>query len=59
MIDSLRLLFMHWKKGLERAASVRRLVQKLRAGEQFLARGRVLWFLDASGTDVDEKQISL
>ena len=29
------------RKGLERAAPVRRLVQKLRAGEQFLARGRV------------------
>ena len=27
--------------GLERAAPVRTLVQKLRAGEQFLARGRV------------------
>jgi len=29
------------KDGLERAAPVRTLVQKLRAGEQFLARGRV------------------
>ena len=29
------------RKGLERAAPVRRLVQKLRTGEQFLARGRV------------------
>ena len=29
------------RKGLERAAPDRRLVQKLRAGEQFLARGRV------------------
>jgi len=29
------------KDGLERAAPVRALVQKLRAGEQFLARGRV------------------
>ena len=29
------------RKGLERAAPVRTLVQKLRAGEQFLARGRV------------------
>ena len=27
--------------GLERAAPVHRLVQKLRAGEQFLARGKV------------------
>ena len=28
--------------------------QKLRAGEQFLARGRVLHISDASGTNVDE-----
>jgi len=32
----------HRMVGLERAAPVRTLVQKLRAGEQFLARGRVL-----------------
>ena len=32
--------FLRWK-GLERAAPVGTLVQKLRAGEQFLARGRV------------------
>ena len=31
---------------------MRTLVQKLRAGEQFLARGRVLQIADASGTDV-------
>ena len=31
----------HRKAGLERAAPVRTLVQKLRAGEQFLARGRI------------------
>ena len=30
-----------YTEGLERAAPVCRLVQKLRAGEQFLARGRV------------------
>jgi len=29
------------EKGFERAAPVRTLVQKLRAGEQFLARGRI------------------
>ena len=33
--------------GLERAAPVCRLVQKLRAGEQFLARGKVLLFRSA------------
>ena len=42
-----------YTEGLERAAPVRRLVQKLRAGEQFLARGRVLQIADASGMDVD------
>ena len=40
--------------GLERAAPVHRLVQKLRAGEQFSARGRVLHIPEASGADVDE-----
>ncbi|MBE6948086.1 MAG: hypothetical protein E7454_07570, partial [Ruminococcaceae bacterium] len=34
--------FLIWH-GLERAAPVRTLVQKLRAGEQFLARGKVHW----------------
>ena len=34
-----------WVMGLERPAPVRRLVQKLRAGEQFLGRGRVPWAL--------------
>ena len=38
--------------GLERAAPVRRLVQKV-SGGHFLARGRVLQNADASGTDVD------
>ena len=45
--------------GLERAAPVRTLVQKLRAGEQFLARGRVLWSVDASALDVDTDQTFL
>ena len=35
------LFLVRRKIGLERAAPVRTLVQKLRAGEQFLARGRV------------------
>ena len=43
-------------KGLERAAPVRTLVQKLRAGEQFLARGRVLCIADASLADGDTMQ---
>jgi len=34
-------LFLAGALGLERAAPVRTLVQKLRAGEQFLARGKV------------------
>ena len=42
--------------GLERAAPVRRLVQKLRAGEQFLARGRVLCIEDTSLADGDTMQ---
>ena len=41
------------RKGLERAAPVRTLVQKLRAGEQFLARGRVHRRKTASWKDVD------
>ena len=41
------------REGLERAAPVVSPAQKLRAGEQFLARGRVLHIPDASGTDVD------
>ena len=39
--------------GLERAAPVRTLVQKLRAGEQFLARGKVHGLLAAVGMTVD------
>jgi len=39
--------------GFERAAPVRTLVQKLRAGEQFLARGRIHAHPDASRRDVD------
>ena len=39
--------------GFERAAPVRTLVQKLRAGEQFLARGRIHGSLGASGRDVN------
>ena len=43
-----------WQKlGLERAAPVRTLMQKLRAGEQFLARGKVHGSLAAVGTTVD------
>ena len=38
--------------GFERAAPVRTLVQKLRAGEQFLARGRIHRLMNASGRDV-------
>ena len=41
--------------GLERAALVRRLVQKLRAGEQFLARGKVLLFRSAVRKDCKTK----
>ena len=37
------------RKGLERAAPVRTLVQKLRAGEQFLARGRIHGLVNAPG----------
>ena len=40
------------REGLERAAPVGTLVQKLRAGEQFLARGRVHRRKTASGMDV-------
>ena len=47
------LPYIFYRKGLERAAPVRRLVQKLRTVEQFLARGRVHVPLNASGTDVD------
>lgn len=53
MIDSLRLLFMHWNKGLERAAPVCTLVQKLRTVEQFLVRGRVPQISDMSVEDSD------
>ena len=41
------------RAGIERAAPVRTLVQKLRAGEQFLARGRFHESLDAAGMAVD------
>ena len=50
------LLLVHWKIGHERTEPVRTLVQKLRAGEQFLVRGRVLFLPDASGTDVDGRK---
>jgi hypothetical protein len=40
------------REGLERAAPVRTLVQKLRAGEQFLARGRVHGWMTAGGKPV-------
>ena len=39
-------------QGLERAAPVRTLVQKLRAGEQFLARGKVHGSLNAGSMPV-------
>jgi len=35
------VVFFGRSTGIEKAAPVRRLVQKLRAGEQFLARGKV------------------
>ena len=41
------------RAGIERAAPVRTLVQKLRAGEQFLVRGRFHEIADAAGMAVD------
>ena len=50
------LLFLFYEAGLERAAPVRRLVQKLRAGEQFLARGKVFLFRSAIRKDCETEQ---
>jgi len=49
------LLFLFYEAGLEKAAPVRRLVQKLRAGEQFLARGKVLLFRSTVRKDCETK----
>ena len=44
--------------GVERAAPVRTLVQKV-SGGHFLARGRIHEFSDTSGTDADESSFGL
>ena len=49
----LSLFFFCSTEGLERAAPVGTLAQKLRAGEQFLARGRVHGAMAAASMAVD------
>ena len=53
------LFLVQRKNGLERAAPVHTLAQKLRAGEQFLARGKVRGQVAAVSMTVDSCPLGL